>query len=548
MLSEPTTGDARKSIATLEDYLSAVRKNKWLVLTTAAGLLALAVLYTSSRSDRYEATSRVVVEPTPVGTLDGRLVPPKLDREVEIVAGDDVLTAAHKKVGTRPGLGAVEPTFQPLSDVVQIVVTDFNAKRAADLANAVAETYVAQRVDAQNAYYDTAEAKVKANLADVQTRVDASKSILQTIDVERQRLINEPASPERTGSLDQLSADRGSAQGNFNSDLALARTIRTSLAELQKDRATQTPAARVIKQAAIAASPTGLDKKVFWIAGLVLGLILGAVLAFLRQRLDRSASGSRDVELALGTRVVGSVPSFGWRLSRGANGAIMAASNTGPTAERAREAYRRLRSSVLYLTRANDVKSVVVTSNKSEEGKSTTAANLAMAAAMGDTKTVLVSADLRRSSLERTLGVSNDRGLSEYLSGIDDQVTYQTVAGFENLTLVPSGAIPQNPGELLNSTRFETLIKKLEKEFDLVIIDTAPVGATADAVGAARYTDGVIVVVDGKRTSTTDLASVRSEFERTGVPILGAVMNRDVSMAAGLFGRRSYGYGYYRKA
>ena len=65
MLSEPTTGDARKSIATLEDYLSAVRKNKWLVLTTAAGLLALAVLYTSSRSDRYEATSRVVVEPTP---------------------------------------------------------------------------------------------------------------------------------------------------------------------------------------------------------------------------------------------------------------------------------------------------------------------------------------------------------------------------------------------------------------------------------------------------------------------------------------------------
>jgi capsular exopolysaccharide synthesis family protein len=545
MLEEPVSNDARTSVASLEDYLDAVRKHKWLVIAAAVSLLAVAMLYTTSRSDRFEATARVVVEPTPVGSLDGRLVAPKLDREVEIIAGDAVLSKARKLAGVGPKAGLIEPTFQPLSDVLQVVVTAAKPEQAANIANAVAKVYVDERVLAQADFYGTAEAKVAADLSEVQARVDINLKALSVIDVERQRLISEPASPERAGSLDQLSADRGSAQGNLNSDLALARTIRTTLAGLQQDRVTQAPAARVIKEAAASTTPVGLNEKVFWIAGLVLGLILGAILAFLRQRLDRSASGTRDVELALGTKVVGSVPSFGWRFGKGHKGPIMGGGYSGPAAERAREAYRRLRSSVLYLSRASDVKSVVVTSNKAEEGKSTTAANLAMAASMGDTKTVLVSADLRRSSLETTLNVGNDRGLSDYLTGITDDVHSEPVDGFANLTLIPSGPIPSNPGELLNSQRFAELIKKLEAEYELVVVDTAPVGVTADAVGAARFTDGVLVVVDGKRTNTTDLMAVRREFDRTGVTILGAVMNRDVSLSSGLLQRRSYGY--YRK-
>ena len=549
MLQEPSVDDGRRSIASLEDYLGAVRKHTLLVAASGLALLALAIIFTSGRTAQFEATARVALDPTPVGSLDNRLVAPKLDREVEIVVSDAVLAAAYTRAGIPQTPGGVEATFQPLSDVLRIVVTDASATRSAALANAIAAVYVETRVQAQTDFYTEAEGKTSADMAVIQALADADLAQIRALDEEGQALLQQPASAIRDAQFSALNTSRGALYQTLDSDQALVRTMTANLTDTQRTRLTQEPAARVITEASVPDSPTGLNKKIFWIAGLLLGLGLGVVIAFLRQRLDRSASSTRDVELALGTKVVGSVPSFGWRLSRARKGVIMGTTHAGPTAERSREAYRRLRSSVLYLSRASNVKSVLITSNRSAEGKSTTAANLAMAASMSDTKTVLVSADLRRSSLETTLGVRNDRGLSEFLSGIDTQVYREQVPGFENLTIVPSGAIPSNPGELLNSSRFERLIKLLEMEFDLVIVDTAPVGATADAVGAARFTDGVLIVVDGKRTSTTDLSSVRSEFERTGVPILGAVMNRDVSMAAGVFGRRSsYGYGYYRKA
>jgi capsular exopolysaccharide synthesis family protein len=268
------------------------------------------------------------------------------------------------------------------------------------------------------------------------------------------------------------------------------------------------------------------------------------MLAFLLERLDRSAQTSRDVELALGRRVIGAIPKFSWRFRRGQWALVMNSESKSRGLQPTREAYRRLRSSVLFLARAERTRSVVVTSSRALEGKSTTAANVAVSLAVGGARVALVSADLRRPSLERLFGVTNTEGLSTFLSGSTDALRIEQIPGVENLIFVPAGPEPTNPGELLGSPRFAALIATLADEVDLVVIDTPPLGAAADALAAASVADGVVVVVDGKRTETTDLLEIRAELDSAGVTLLGAVLNRDASKGGGFLKRRRSRYGY----
>jgi capsular exopolysaccharide synthesis family protein len=288
----------------------------------------------------------------------------------------------------------------------------------------------------------------------------------------------------------------------------------------------------------------GLSDRVFWVVALLLGLLFGVVGAFLRERLDRSVQVAKDVELALGGRVIGAIPKFGIRARRGQWSLVMAHGRGTAAIQRTREAYRRLRTSVMFVAKADGVKTVVVTSNRPAEGKSTTAANLAISLALGGVKTVLVSADMRRSSIEASFGLSNDRGLSSYLSGNTDTIRSERIAGVENLVVIPAGPEPSNPGELLGTDRFAALLEHLRTLHDMIVIDTPPLGAAADSLVAASLSDGLIVVVDGSKTDTTDLLEMRNELDRTGIRLLGAVLNRDTSQPKGIFGRRSR-YGYY---
>jgi capsular exopolysaccharide synthesis family protein len=189
------------------------------------------------------------------------------------------------------------------------------------------------------------------------------------------------------------------------------------------------------------------------------------------------------------------------------------------------------------------VSSIIVTSANPAEGKSLTSSNLAIALAQNGSRCVLVSADLRRPTLEKLFGMEGPRpGLSEYLAHAAE-LNAEKVPGIDNLWLIRSGAPPNNPGELLNSDRFEQMVKELEREdVEYIVIDTPPVLSTADALSAARYVDGVIVVVDTERTETSDLLQVRADLERTGSKLLGAVMNRQKYERGKLLQRDRYAY------
>jgi capsular exopolysaccharide synthesis family protein len=548
VIYEPHLPGSAKNVASLEDYVEAVRKRwLWVAICALAGL-ALAVLYTRSTEDSFESTARVLVAPTPVGAIDARLVAPNLDRESAILGSDAIGTAAVAQVG--PGLPfTVSTSFVPASDVILISVVSPSAKQASDYANAYATAYVTQRVADQGTFYASSDEAVSAEIAGLEVTIAATQLELAALDQSRQDVLSVTPNDDdearlRNAEIERIAADRSVANGKLVSDQARKRTLDQDLIDLRREQKTQKPAAAVIGVAEPADGRMGVGDRAFWLIGLILGLILGVVIAFLRERFDRSVQVARDVELALGGRVIGGIPKFGWRARRGQWALVMATGRNTPAIQRAREAYRRLRSSVQYLAKASSVEVIVVTSNRPAEGKSTTAANLAISLALGGSNTVLISADMRRSTLEHAFGMANDRGLSTYLGGSTENIRLESISGVGNLAVIPSGPEPANPGELLASSRFASLLDHLRGRFDLIIVDTPPLGAAADSIAAAAQSDGVIVVVDGSKTDTVDLLEMRNELERSGLRLLGAVLNRDSSQPKGIFGRKSR-YGYY---
>jgi capsular exopolysaccharide synthesis family protein len=535
---QATPANGQPSVATLEDYLDAIRKRKLLALIVAALALLPWVMYTQRRTLTYTTRATVVVNPSRVGSTDGRIVTPRLDREAAVLTGDQVAAAAAKISG--PASGSVSATFKPDTDVITIKSTSTIPSDAAKLANSRAKAYVDQRVAEQEAFYTTSFATLRQQLDEVNKRIAAAQTQIAALDAQRAEIVR--ASPTTAAQLvTPLDSDRNALVTQIASDNTRARTAESDIAALERERTTQLPAARLVLEAGVPGAADGLGNRIFWIAGLLIALVLGTVASFLRERLDRKATGSRDIELALGRVVLGAIPKFGFRARSRA--LVMADDNDDRRLHGAQEAYRRLRSSLVFLARSEDIQSIVVTSQAAGEGKSTTAANLALTLASSGSNVTLISADIRRPSLESLFGVSNMVGLSSYLGGIIDNVPRERVGGMFPFDLIPSGPAVANAGELLASSRFSRLIAELTQDGGFVIVDTPPMSATADALAAAGATDGVVVVVDGARTETTDLLGLRSDLDRSGHRLIGAIMNRDATQR-GLFSRRS-NYGYY---
>jgi capsular exopolysaccharide synthesis family protein len=540
-----TTAGAGRSVATLEDYLEAIRNRKlWVVGGVVLGL-GLSVYLTKDRIQSYESAAAVLLNPSPVGRTDGGLTAPNLEREAKVAVSEEVTASVLTNLGVDPAVGlpgSVSASFTPQSDVITLTATANEATQAATIANGYANAYVALRIADQGATWDALIAGVQKNVNDFDAAIIGANLQVGEIDQQLTELRKQTPGTDRDNTITDLSTLRSAALGQIATLQNYKSSEQTKLSDLQRSQSSSPVAAKLLSEATAPSAPVGLSRKVFIGAGLFAGLLLGIIAAFLRERLDRKASGAREIELALGGRVIGSVPKFSFLYRRGQWALVMANGKTGISLQRAREAYRRLRASMLFLARTDNARTIVVTSTKPREGKSTTSANLALALALGGTKTVLVSADLRKPSLEGLFGIRNDRGLSTYLTGKSDTVHTETIEGIEALTIIPAGPEIPNPGELLGSPRFARLVELLVEHFDMIVIDSPPLGAAADSLAAAESADGVLVVVDGNRTDTNELLAIRRELDRAGAKLLGAVMNREAVKFKVPFLNRGYGY------
>jgi len=306
----------------------------------------------------------------------------------------------------------------------------------------------------------------------------------------------------------------------------------------------QTGNAELVQPAALPTSPSSPKPVRNGILGAMLGLLVGIGLAFLFERLNRRLRDPEEVEEAFGLPVLGTVPE---------SKAIMA-SNEGtaaaelPFAEN--EAFRMLRASLRYFNVDRDMRTLLVTSHSAEMGKSTIAWNLARVAA-ASSKVAIVESDLRNPTLARQHGLSVGPGLAELLThqvGLDEAIQSKPIVtggngsdgGERTLDVIVAGSLPPNPAELMESQAMSRALAELRDRYELVVVDTAPVGVVSDAFPLLGQVDGAIVVARIGRSTTDAAERLRDQLARLDAPVLGVVAN-------GIKLRRGdgYGYGYY---
>ena len=206
----------------------------------------------------------------------------------------------------------------------------------------------------------------------------------------------------------------------------------------------------------------------------------------------------------------------------------------------AAEAYRTLRTNLVFSSLDRPLHTLVVTSPTPQEGKSVTLANLAVTLAQSGRRTALVDCDLRRPSQHLLWGVANDRGLTTMVieeAAMNAPPVIET--SVEGLTLLPSGPLPPNPADLLGSQRMDKVINALKAQAEIVLFDAPPILAVTDAVLLGAKVDGVLLVVRAGRTRRDHAGRAKEALERVGVRLVGAVLDNAsrAAVSAGYYGQ-----------
>jgi capsular exopolysaccharide synthesis family protein len=323
------------------------------------------------------------------------------------------------------------------------------------------------------------------------------------------------------------------------------------LRETQISAALLTSNISVVDPAEIPVAPSRPRKALNLLAGCLAGLLGGVGLAFLFEYLDTNIKNTREVEMLLRVPALGVVPSramFERMLAR-QNALEAGEPRTTPFALVANselpsvfaEAFRNLRTSILYSTPERPPKTLMVTSLQPEDGKTSLVTNLAITLAqLGGSPVILIDADMRRPMVHKVLNLGSTPGLSTYLTGQADLEQVIVPSGIPNLFVIPAGRVPVNPAELLASARLREMLDVLGQRFAYVVFDTGPMFGVSDAMILAGQLEGTVLVLRHGRASRD--AAQRAVRSLVGVRarLLGVILN-DVDVRANGYG---YGYGY----
>lgn len=290
----------------------------------------------------------------------------------------------------------------------------------------------------------------------------------------------------------------------------------------------------VIDAARPATVPFSPDLSRNLLIALALGLIGGVGLALLLEFFDSSIHRSEDVELLTGRPVLGLVPIVKPKElredNRAFNSSERAVSHYSARFPKSSvsEAFRSLRTSLMFSTPEGMPKTMLVTSPGHGDGKTTTAINLATVMAQNGARVLLIDADLRKPRLHRDFGKAQSPGLTNRIAShpVENSERASILqTGVDNLFLMPSGNQAPNPAELLSSERMQKIIAMSSRAFDHVIIDSAPMLGLADSLVLSRLVNGVVVVTSAGNTSKDSIKSSMRRLTQVRAPILGVVLN-----------------------
>ena len=325
--------------------------------------------------------------------------------------------------------------------------------------------------------------------------------------------------------------------------------MRQKLEEARINEASKIGKIRIVDHAVADYIPIKPNKKLFILLSLILGSVLGITIIGIIEFFDNTIKSIEQIERR-GYSLLAVIPSIGSKTTKRKTKKYIAQNKNLEKIERRlithedpkspiSEAYRGLRTSLMYTKSNENCRVILVSSAGPGEGKTTTIANLAITYANLGKKTVLIDSDLRKPVVHNIFNVDKSPGLTSYLSENEkDEKKLINKTNVNNLDVITSGIIPPNPSELLDSPLLDNLLNKLKKNYDVILFDTPPLIAVTDAFVLMKYITQFILVVRAGVTERVALDRVMTNVRQSGFKESGVVLNA-------LEESHSYGAGYY---
>jgi capsular exopolysaccharide synthesis family protein len=516
----------------IRDYLMVLKARKWTILMVLFLVVVSALAFALQQTPLYEARARVLVQPLPSGPQSTAPLQAVIsDTESQLIASEPIAslviedldlerTSVEGLLRTLTVQGITGTQVFSGAQILELVYVSDNPNQASEITNSFAENYIQYRAEQALA-----------------TVVEARRSAQRKIQAASQQVtdITEDITNAHKAGDDALAT---TLELQRNVLLTRLGVLQQRMDDLQPNESIRSGSAQVIESATTPKSPSSPNYLKIGALSILLGVGLGVGLAFLRDRLDDRFSGKADVERATGVPVLATVPKFVPGKKKRSKDLVVITDPAGS----ASEAYRSLRTNLQFVATQRRLKSVLVTSPAAGEGKTVTTANLALALAQAGRRVVLISADLRRPTVEHYFGLSNEKGLSTGLLEEGDLRDCIQDPGVPNLRVISSGPVPMNPAELLASPRLVDWIRELESSCDLVLLDSPPILAVADAAIITRLVGGTVLVVDASSTHRSATMHAKQALEKAGGSIIGVVINAlDPQQSSEGY----YGYGSY---
>lgn len=517
----------------LRQYGRTIWKWLWLIVVGAA-LAGGVTWFVSSRSTPiYRASSQLLIQ---------QAANPSGLQWTEVLTSERLAANYARLLTTRPVLNQVAANLRlpeissgiivdPVRETQIIVlhVEDPNPALATAVANDLPAVFISQNEKQQ-------QQRINSTLEVYQTQIDGVQADIELAQDQLQVL----QALEENG--EELTLEQASQRARLEASLA---QYRSSLAELLRNRddvkraeANRGDTITVVEPAIEPSQPVRPRVLVNTLIAAALGALLLTAIAFLIEYLDDTVKLPEDAARVTGLPALGSLVQY----RNGDKGRRLIAA-TNPQSPFT-ESYRTLRTNIQFSSLDKPIEKLMVTSASPGEGKSTTAANLAVVIAQGGKRTILVDTDLRRPVLHQVFGLPNAVGVTNALLMPEgsDLTPFLQATEVENLWLLSSGPQPPNPSELLGSHRMGEMIEELRQYADMLVFDSPPTLAVTDAAVLARQMDGVLLVVESAATREVAAKRAAQGLLKVNANVLGVAVNR---ISYRLAGSHYYYYDYY---
>lgn len=592
-----------------QDYLRILRKRKWIIILTVLFTFVGSITYNNLQTPVYSASIVLKLEKrqsvitsltetiigygtnilaTETRVIRGRPVIEEAARRLKLIdentpqdQADFIISEIQNGISTQT---------DEIASILILTVESAEAKKSKDLANTIAQVYIEENLKQRNKETIQVREYIGSQLADVEERLRSAEDALArfkekeavtgvAVGVQNRlaELKNELSElltratekhpdvirlkeqieevEDELKKMPQSEVEFARLQRDVNINEDLYTMLRQRYEEARIAEKKEVSMATIVNPAAEPQYPIRPNKRFAALVGMVVGGMLGLILAFVTESLDTSIGTIEDVENLLKVPVLAIIPSIKseaqqeepwWKRgffsqlkqTKEEDREAALAVHFKPLSQIA-ESYRILRTN---LKIGEGRKSLLITSCGPQEGKTTVLVGLGITLSQMGIKTLLIDSDLRRPSVHKKFGIPKEPGVSEILNksikwqealkglpdilmgdiGFDETLKSP---GLDNLNILTAGSSPANPSELLGSKTMESLIYELKEVFDVLIFDSPPSLAITDASVMAPRLDGVIIVYEMGRTARAALLRAKIQLESVGAKVLGVALN-----------------------